>query len=281
MAGKFSIVLEEECREPLERLAVALGYLWGDGPNVKALVQAIARGQLSIGNATALANAQILALVAAVNASYARGAWQNALVLAELCEALPGVAQEVKAEVSATVAPLRQQWVGEVFLAIQQQHPFKLAYQDAAGRPIQFSVCGAQFVPHERRTYLDCWCVETEGNQDIHPLQHNWCLRLDRIVNAEIISIKRKWRPLDTVVVEMQLTGRLAYAYEERSEDVAIKWVGEAKQVQRRISNSFWFIREVLQYGRDCQVLAPVELREQVLVQLRESIQQYETLLKD
>ncbi|MGV2387901.1 MAG UNVERIFIED_CONTAM: hypothetical protein LVR29_05075 [Microcystis novacekii LVE1205-3] len=33
------------------------------------------------------------------------------------------------------------------------------------------------------RLYLDCWCEETEGNQDISELHHNWSLRIDRIPN--------------------------------------------------------------------------------------------------
>lgn len=62
MAGKFSIVLEYECRAPLERLAKSLGYVWGAGGNVKAMVQAIAQQQLLVVGSTAFAHDQRLAV---------------------------------------------------------------------------------------------------------------------------------------------------------------------------------------------------------------------------
>jgi predicted DNA-binding transcriptional regulator YafY len=278
MAGKYSIVLDGDCREPLEQLALALGYLWGDGPNVRALMQAIAQRQQSVGNAVVFTSAQQQALAWAAIAAWKKGAWTEAMALGNLFESLPGIDRQIADSVAARLEPLKQKWVCKVFEAIEQKQSFKLAYQDAADRPFQFSVCGAQFVPHDRRTYLDCWCLETEGNMDIPQLQHNWCLRLDRITDAEIIPIKKKWRSyLDTAEIEMVISSGLAHAYEPRPEDTLIEWVeGDQKRVKRFITNSFWFIREILPYGKDCQVIGPPEIRDRIRTQLVEAAWQYE-----
>jgi predicted DNA-binding transcriptional regulator YafY len=277
MAGKFSVVLDKECEEPLRRLAWALGYTWGDEPNVKALVQAIAKGQQTIGNAVVFSSAQQRALAWAAIAAYEGGAWEEASVFGNLFKSLSGIDQPIADSVAAKLEPLQKQWVREVFASIDQQKSFKIAYQDAAGRPFQFSVCGAQFVVHERRTYLDCWAEETEANQDIKELHHNWCLRLDRIVDAEIIPLKKKWRLLDVVEVEIQLFGGLAHAYEPRLEDTLIEWIeGDIKRVNRSITSTFWLMREILRYGKDCKVLSPPELAARVGRQFAEAAKLYE-----
>ena len=54
----------------------------------------------------------------------------------------------------------------------------------------------AKIVRHEERQYLDCWCDETERNQDVEALSHNWSLRLDRIPEEAVISlVKGHWQP--------------------------------------------------------------------------------------
>jgi predicted DNA-binding transcriptional regulator YafY len=277
MAGKFSVVLDDDCRAPLEQLAQSLGYVWGEGGNVKAMVQAIAQQKLSVGESTAFTEAQRQALGRAAIAACDRGEWQDALALGTVFQALPIEDEGLRALVDAKLELLQRPWVAQVFEAIAQEQPFKLSYQDAAGRLITFTVCGAEFVPHDRRIYLDCWCIETEGNQDILRLQHNWCLRLDRITDAGIIPIKKKWRSLDTIEIEMVLSGGLAHAYGPRNEDTLIEWIeGDRKRVMRKITNSFWFLREILRYGKDCQVIAPLEIRDRIRIQLAEAVRQYD-----
>jgi predicted DNA-binding transcriptional regulator YafY len=277
MAGKFSVVLEEVCRTPLEQLAQSLGYVWGKGGNVKAMMQAIAQQKLSVGESTAFTNAQRQALGRAAIAACDRGEWQDALALGAVFKALPIEDEGLKILVGNKIEVLQRPWVAQIFDAIAQEQSFTLNYQDAAARIFQFSVCGAEFAPYERRTYLNCWCLETEDNMDIPKLQHNWCLRLDRITDAEIITLKKKWRSLDTVEIDMVFSGGLAHAYEPRTEDTLIQWIeGDRKRVKRKITNSFWFLREILRYGKDCQVISPLELRDRIRVQLVEALRQYE-----
>lgn len=275
--GKFSVILDEDCRAPLEQLAQRLGYMWGDGGNVKAMVQAIANSKLSVGESTAFTEVQRQALGRAAIAAYERGEWQDAIALGAAFGALPIEDAGLSALVSAKLEVLQRPWVGEVFDAISGEQPFTLSYQDAAGRLISFTVCGAEFAAHDRRTYLDCWCAETEGNQDMPQLQHNWCLRLDRITDAGIRPIKKKWRSLDTLEIEIVLSGGLAHAYEPRPADTLIEWIdGDRKRVKRSITSSFWLIREILRYGKDCQVIAPPELRDRIHQQLTEAARQYD-----
>jgi predicted DNA-binding transcriptional regulator YafY len=274
--GVHRIVVDKSYQMPLEHLAYQLGYSWGDRGNLRAMVEAIASGRLAVEGATAFSESQRYALGSAVISAVDRGEWQDALSLCAVFHLFPDERQ--KAQVAARMEPLERPWVWQVFNLIDKEQSFKLAYQDAAGRTFQFSVCSAQFVAHEHRTYLDCWCAETEGNQDIEALKHNWCLRLDRITDASILPFERKWRSLDAIRIEMEFCGGLAHAYEKRLEDTEIEWIeGDIKRVQRSITSSFWYIREILRYGKDCKVLSPPELVERVAHQFSEASKLYES----
>lgn len=163
---------------------------------------------------------------------------------------------------------------------ISQQQPFHLAYQDAAGRLRTYTVRYAQISYREKRNYLECWCEETEGNQDLPELQHNWTLRLDRINDAGLVPINGSWRSgLDTVEVKFDLLGGLAHAYQQRSNDAIVEWVSadpSVKRVVRHISNSFWFFREILPYGKDCVVRQPGSIRQKVKAHLEAACKLYE-----
>lgn len=105
----------------------------------------------------------------------------------------------------------------------------------------------------------------TKDNQDLPELRHNWSLRLDRIIDAAIVPIAGEWRScLDTILVEFELMGGLAHAYQQRDSDITVEWISadpHIKRVQRRVNNTFWFIREILPYGKDCVVVSPDDVR--------------------
>jgi predicted DNA-binding transcriptional regulator YafY len=162
----------------------------------------------------------------------------------------------------------KSSWRYEIDDYIDRQQPFKLSYQDAIGKLWNFTVHYAKVVPHEERQYLDCWCQETEGHQDIEQLRHNWSFRLDRISEATIIPINGKWlHDLETIKVEMHLFGSLAHAYKSKqNNDISNEWLDiDGKQVRRllrEVSYTFWFFREVIRYGKDCIIVKPNSLRE-------------------
>lgn len=157
--------------------------------------------------------------------------------------------------------------------------PFRLGYRDAADREWGFTVRHCTIEWHEKRPYLDIWADETEGNQDIPGLNHNWCLRLDRITAPSFTPVEGEWRAdgLDTINAEMHLFGGLAHAYEPRPGE-EVEWLDDThatKRVLRPITSSFWFIREVLRYGQDCLVVNPVPLQARVKENLLKALLRY------
>ncbi|GAC1481661.1 MAG: hypothetical protein NVS2B14_21050 [Chamaesiphon sp.] len=155
-----------------------------------------------------------------------------------------------------------------------------MTYRDAADRPWTFTICYARIAFREKRQYLECWCEETEGNQDLPELQHNWTLRLDRISDAALVPVKGQWRSsLDTVDAEIHLLGGLAFAYQARPNDKFNEWMTDrpnVRRVVRSISNTFWFFREVLPYGEDCILVGSESLRSRFITKLRSLCEHYE-----
>ncbi|WP_083636592.1 WYL domain-containing protein [Leptolyngbya sp. 'hensonii'] len=161
----------------------------------------------------------------------------------------------------------------EVERYIHRQQPFQLSYQDAAARVWSFTIRYAEITLHEDRQYLDCWCEETQGNQDLSELMHNWCLRIDRIIDAAITPIPGGWRPgLATIPVELHLFGGLAFAYRSKTAiDEVNEWITDPPQtrrVVRQISNTFWLIREVMRYGKDCEIVSPAAVRGRIIQEI-------------
>nr|WP_202895749.1 WYL domain-containing protein [Iningainema tapete] len=146
-----------------------------------------------------------------------------------------------------------------------QQQPFCLSYRDAADRQWNYTVLHAKITFREKRQYLDCWCEESEGNQDLPALIHNWSLRLDRITEASVASIDRKWKnDLDKIEVVLHLQGGLAFSYERKPDDSDVIWLDTEppiRQVKRMVSNTFWLMREILPYRSQCQVISPEGVR--------------------
>ena len=168
----------------------------------------------------------------------------------------------LKNELEQFITKPTQTWRIEVERYIRRQQPFQLSYQEASERICHFHVQYAEIVIHEDYQYLDCWCQETFGNLDIPELNHNWSLRLDRITEASTIAISETWRSgLDNINIEMHLFHRLAFAYKTKINlDIENEWIvdiPQTKRIVRKITNTFWFIREILRYGQDCKVLSP------------------------
>ena len=197
-------------------------------------------------------------------------------LLAERSELPIPLRSEIQRFLETPLAP----WRLEIDQYIRRQQPFQLTYRDAADRPWSFTIRYAKIVPYERRQYLECWCEETDGNQDLPELQHNWTLRLDRIPDAALGTARGQWRPdLDRIHVEMFLFKGLAFAYEAKVEDITNEWLPDAssptKRIVRTVSNTFWFFREVLRYGEDCIILSPESAQDRFKAKLRNLCQAY------
>ena len=110
-------------------------------------------------------------------------------------------------------------------------------------------------------------------------LQHNWTLRLDRILDAAITPIKTKWQPnLDYLNVELHLFNGLSFAYEAKLNDTVDECIPDQPQVRRvvrQVSSTFWFFREILPYGEDCLIVSPLDVRDQFRNKLQVLYQRY------
>lgn len=275
LKGK-SITLSVSVRDKaeLETLALEYGLTWGDRPNISKLVEAIARKHLKIAPNHDWSTSRINSLNQARNALVDAGQIDDALAIAHLLQERSELTIPLRQELEQFISNPLPAWRLEVERYIKRQQPFQLSYQDATERTWQFTIRYAEIAVHSTRQYLDCWCEETTGNQDLPALTHNWCLRLDRITDAAIMAIPGKWRDrLDTIDVEIHLYGRLAFAYESKTtRDIVNQWLPDTpqtRQIVRRVSNTFWLIRELLPYGQYCKVISPEAVKKKITEEIR------------
>lgn len=281
----ITLSLKEQDKAELEKLACELGITWGDRPNISKLVEAIARRKFLIAPNNDWTEPRIKALVKAVRALSDAGYVEDAQVIANLLLERSELSSPLRKEIERFQENLPPAWRLEISGYIRRQQPFQLSYQDAAGRLWSFTVRYAQIIPHEERKYLDCWCEETTGNLDIEELKHNWSLRLDRITEATVASISGDWLSQPNyILVEMHLLHGLAFAYQAKSEDVTNEWLPERERVRRvvrRVSSTFWFIREVLRYAPDCVIVSPENVRDRHKDKLIAQCQNYQLEIRD
>jgi predicted DNA-binding transcriptional regulator YafY len=249
-----------------------LGLFWGKNPSPSALVSAIASGDVKVDTGEVVKAAQVAAMKQAVedlmDAGHIEEARSVITLLLEHGELEPPLRQELLKQSSQPLKGFRAE-IGEL---IDNHQPFRLIYKTPGGEVQEFVASYAEVTFYEKRFYLQIWAEEVPESPDIPELQHNRCLRLDRIEG--ILPVSGNWRGhFDSIDVQMRLFGGLARAYEPKSEDIADDAGTEERNVTRKIVNLFWFIREIRRYGPDCVVIGPETVAEQV-------IKDYETTLK-
>ncbi|MBD2488260.1 YafY family protein [Aulosira sp. FACHB-615] len=276
----ITLSLGERDKAELENLALEFGMMWGDRPNISKLIEAIARHQLTIGKNHDWSESRIRALDRAMRVLADVGQNEQAQIIAKLLLERSELPIPLRNDIESFLGNLPPQWRLEIDRYILRQQPFQLSYQDARHHVWNFTVRYAKVVPHEKRQYLDCWCEETEGNFDVAELQHNWSLRLDRIQDAAVLPVTGEWRlGLAEIDVEMYLFAGLAFAYQPKPEDKINEWLPDTQKVRRvvrRVSSTFWFIREVMQYTPDCVIIAPENARSLIKEKLKTLCQHYE-----
>jgi WYL domain len=276
-----TLSISEHDKAQLEQIAQEQGMLWGDRPNISRLVEAIARRELLIGRNNDWSDTRIRELSQAIRVLHDTGYTQIAETIAQLLLERGELSDPMRREIDRYLETPLIPWRQEIDRYILRQQPFQLAYRDAVDRPWVFTIRYAKVTPHEQRQYLDCWCEQTDGNQDIPELAHNWCLRLDRIPEAAITPIAGQWNPsLDAVEVEMNFYRGLAFAYQAKPEDIFNEWrthPSEVRRVLRRVTSTFWFVREVFRYGEECQVVAPASVRSLIRQKVQALVELYDT----
>ena len=276
-----TLSISDRDKAQLEQIATEQGMLWGDRPNISRLVEAIARRELLLGRNNDWSDDRISALQQAIRALLDTGQTDAATAIAQLLSDRSELSLPLRGQIEQLLATPVIPWRQEIDQYIRRQTPFHLIYRDAADRPWTFTIRHAKITFREKRQYLECWCDETTGNQDLPELHHNWSLRLDRIPDAALSTVDGQWRAnLDTIPVELHLFGGLAFAYESKAEDVSNEWLPESnppvRRVVRSITNTFWFFREVFRYGEDCVIVSPESVRDRFKQKLRSLCEHYD-----
>ncbi len=276
----ITLSLKDRDKAELEAIALQFGMMWGNRPNISKLIEAIAQRKLRIGNNNNWTEDRIRALHRCIGALTDIGQVEQAQIIANLLLERSELSVPLRTEIQAFLENLPPPWRLQIDNYILRQQPFQLSYQDAAGRVLNFTVRHARITPQEKRQYLNCWCEETEGNSDIPELIHNWTLRLDRITDAAVTSIPGNWHSqLDTIEVEIHIFGGLAFGYQAKPEDHINEWLPDqpgVRRVVRTVSNTFWFSREVMQYGPDCVVILPENVRDRLKEKVRNLCKLYD-----
>jgi predicted DNA-binding transcriptional regulator YafY len=263
----ITLSLQDYDKEALQQIALGLGVTWGEKPNISKLMEAIARRRFLVLPNDDWPPARIQTLIAAQQLFIDTGKMTEAQAIAQLLLSRSELTIPQRGELQQFLDNPPPPWRQTLDRYIRSQTPFRLAYYDAADRPFSFSIHHAQIRPLEKRLYLQCWCEETEGSQDIPELLHNRTLRLDRIPEAAVTPLKAKWKTdLDRINVEFHLFAGLVYAYRgtDKNDQIneLINGPVTTRRIIRPISSTFWFFREILPYGEDCEIIAPASLRQ-------------------
>ena len=279
MQKTFALKLESRYKKPLQDISLRYGYKWGEEGNITAFLRGLVDSKIRFDSQQLILSEQEQdALLEAIRFLCQRSHFSLASSLLRFlpAESLNGFQQ---AQLSFYLDFLNTSILEDLNGCIGDQRPFQLNYLDSTQKEYSFSVSYAEFRFFENRIYLLCWCEETQDNQDILGLNHNWCFRLDLVQEGGIIPLNSLWREqgLDSVEVEFLLFGRLAYAFQERLDDFS-EWIDTnppTRRVKRTINSSFWFVREILPYGCSCRVLSPPSIVDLITHEINEMHHQY------
>ncbi|MCB8757932.1 helix-turn-helix transcriptional regulator [Planktothrix agardhii] len=264
-------------KEQLEAIAAKFQILWGDRPSISGLLVAIARSELEVGDRFTLTLVQVQALEQGTKALIDSGYISEAQALMALLLERGNLASPLRQSFVQQISQSLPAWRVLLDQQIARRQPFRLLYRDAQGRDWIYTVRYAQIWPREKRLYLEIWSEETEGNRDLPELAHNRSLRLDRITDLNILPGEGTWREhLDFVKVYLHFKGELANSYESKQDDLSSRREGDILIVVRRVSNTFWLIREILAYSSLCEIVAPDSVRDRIKQEALAICQQYD-----
>jgi predicted DNA-binding transcriptional regulator YafY len=278
-----SITLSVSDRDKAELVALALefGKTWGERPNISRLIEAIARRELTIAPNHDWTQTRIQALELARHELVDLGKIDEAMEIAQLLASRSELTLPFRSQIEQFLQNPQPVWRQKIDAFIHRQQPFCLSYRDAADRLWEYTALHARIVPLEKRQYLLCRCEESKGNQDVEGLQHNWTLRLDRIQEAAVVSVKQPWlKDLEQISVEFHVFRGLAFAYQRKPNDIEVGEIEgdpSRRQVIRQIFSTFWFLREIAPYWDDCEIIAPESVREIAVTKVRSMMQRYTT----
>jgi predicted DNA-binding transcriptional regulator YafY len=274
----ITLSIPDGSKEQLEEIARRLGIFWGKSPSISGLLVAIAQQQYEVGEPFRFNPSQVAALQQAIALLKDSGFIEQAQITSSLVLERGNLEAPMRQLLLQQVSQPTEAWRILIDQLRQNQQPFHLLYGNAQGQDLSYTVRYAEISFEEKRFYLDIWCDETEDikNTDFPELIHNRCLRLDRVKG--VVPVNGQWRQegLDYLKVYLHFFRGMIKAYESKANDLSNEVMGDVRQVERKVSNPFWLIREVLRYGEDCVVVSPENVRSLVREKLKILCQHYD-----
>ena len=278
----ITLSIQERDKKALETLALEFGQIWGDKPNISKLLKAIARKELRIAPNHDWTTERIKTLEQARKLLLDEGYILESEEIAKILQERSELTLQFRSEIEKFLQKPKPAWRKNIEDFTHRHQPFCLTYQDAAERQWGFTVLHGQLRSIEKHQYLVCTCDETEGNQDIPELKHNWTFRLDRIQDAVVTPVKFDWQAnLDVIQVEFKVLGGLAFAYAREAPKPDDVLVGEIegsppqRSVIRNVWSTFWFFREIARYWEDCEIVSPESVRSHFQAKVQSLWQNY------
>ncbi|MGD1913080.1 MAG: transcriptional regulator [Rivularia sp. (in: cyanobacteria)] len=271
-------------KEKLEKIARSLKIFWGKSPSISGLLVAIAEQSIDVGKPFELDSNQVNAFSQAIKALNDAGHVGEAQTILALLLEKGSLEAPMRQSLMKQIGKSVPAWRIQVEDLIKKKQSFYLLYQNSQSDELEYTVRYAEVKFFDKRFYLLIWCEETQDVEndipDLPQLWHNRCLRFDRI--KSVLPINGDWRyELDYLKVQLHFRGWLKKAYTPKEDDLEDKIIGDVRQVERRVVNHFWLIREVSRYGKDCVIIKPDEVRSQFKKNLKFLCQAYNLEIKD
>ena len=267
----------------LEEVARRQKVFWGNNPSISGLLVAIARGEIAVGQPFAFSPAQIHALDRTIKALTDSGQMNEAKTIVELLLDRGQLETPLRQELVQKISHDTEAWRRVVDIHIERREPFHLIYRNSQHEQEEFNVRYGRIQFFEKRFYLEAWCEESNDLKSIPDLKHNRCFRLDRIIN--ILRHNGTWyaEGLGTIEGQLYFHGHMVSAYEPKKEDVFNQEEenGKIRKVIRKITNPFWLVREVMRYGKNCEIVSPIAMRDRLKQDLKKMCEQYGLTVSD
>lgn len=164
--------------------------------------------------------------------------------------------------------------------ACSGQFGFIVSYTDSEGTQAQVKAFYGQIEVFDSRMYLSLRTVEPVESSE-RALAYNLSIEIDR-VQSLVPHAETPWIDgLQKLSVSFELIGEAAIAgYQKQAADLLLNRTGSIKKprlkVMRNVSNLDWVKRELLSYGKDCEVERPPQLRQQIAKELSAAAAQYQ-----
>jgi predicted DNA-binding transcriptional regulator YafY len=259
----------------LDAIARRLKIFWGKSPSPSGLITKIAEEKLTVGEPFSLTPEQIEALQSAIAALTDTGQIETSKSVINFLLERGNLETPLRQSLIQRISHPSEAWRIAVDRQIAAKRAFRLIYRSGQNQQEEFTVRYGEIRFREKRFYLEAWCEEV-SDRDLPEIKHNRTFRLDRILN--ILEIGGEWREgLDFIEIQLHFLRGLVNAYESKPEDIFDEVRGDIRYVVRRVSNLWWFFRDIASYYEDCAIVLPTSVRDRHFQKVKKLYQSLES----